>query len=174
VRSANLQTLQRFAKAWSLAALHVACAGDDDTKLAGDAALSAECGSSFEQLEGASDVRTQYSAALASWWSPGEPCGLGVFSGVCADGKRLLYRNGGFVSEVRYYAGEQLVGLVSSGDLGFCPSLCPFSHFFGSLDDVACQAPELEELCPGSLETTPPEDLVLPFADGEAPGGCDY
>jgi hypothetical protein len=149
-----------------------ACGQADDTS--GNAALAAECGSTLGVLPVEAGVGETYSETLEVWWSPGESCGLGVFTGECADGKRLLYRNGGFVSEVRYYDGDDLVGLVSSGDVGYCPSQCPFSHFFGALDGVVCEAPVVSELCPGSSTITPPEALVLPFANGEAPGGCSY
>jgi hypothetical protein len=169
----------------ALAALLGACGRADDTSVmpgdvmpgsvsSDDGALLAECGSPLGALPVEAGASETYSETLGVWWTPGDSCGLGIFTGECADGKRLLYQNGGFVSMIRYYDGESLVGVVSSGDVGYCPSLCPFSHFFGALEDVVCEAPAVDELCPGSSTITPPEALVLPFANGEAPGGCDY
>jgi hypothetical protein len=116
-------------------------------------------------------VDATYSDALAEWPQGAESCGLGAFSGACADGKRLLYRNGGFTSEIRYFDGERLVGVVSSGDLGFCPSVCPFSRYYGSPESVRCDAPVLDELCPGGLDAAE-ADRWLPFSNGAPPGGC--
>lgn len=113
-----------------------------------------------------------YSQALAGWSLTGGSCGLGIFTGTCADGKRLLYRNGGFTAEIRYYQGEQLVGHVSSGDVGACPSVCPFSRYHGELAAVRCDAPSLEALCPPLLDTENPARW-MPFSNGQAPGGCD-
>lgn len=137
-----------------------------------------ECGSNLSLLWGAeSDVvprlEASYSEALAQWSFPDEYCGLGVFSGVCADGKRMLYRNGGFTSEIRYYDGEQLVGYVGSGDVGFCPSVCPFSHFFGTPASVRCEAPSFEALCERVPAPTGADAIWMPFANGQAPGGCE-
>ena len=137
-----------------------------------------DCGSSLDELlvsadagDSAPRIDASYSQALASWSLDGLSCGLGVFSGSCADGKRLLYRNGGFGSEIRYYDGERLVGYVQSGDVGFCPSVCPFSHFYGPLEDVRCESPSFEDLCPTSSAVL--DGMVsMPFANGRPPGGC--
>lgn len=151
-----------------------ACGGD--TSDAGFPDSLDECGSNLDTLlatesDTAPRVDASFSEALADWAFPDAYCGLGVFSGVCADGKRVLYRNGGFASEIRYYAGEQLVGYVGSGDVGFCPSVCPFSHFFGTADSVRCDAPSFEALCqPAPVDG---RELWMPFADGQAPGGCE-
>src|SRR4051812_45400949 len=112
----------------------VGCGSDDDPGLPLEATL-ADCGSSLESLTAADtggaspSLEASYSEALATWADPSGDCGLGAYVGECADGKRLLYRNGGFVSETRYLDGERLVGIVSTSDLGFCPSVCPFSHY---------------------------------------------
>jgi hypothetical protein len=137
-----------------------------------------ECGSDLGALlatesGAASRLDASYSDALADWTLGDESCGLGVFSGQCADGKRVLYRNGGFSSEIRYYEGEQLIGYVVSGDVGSCPSVCPFSRFYGSLNDVRCEAPRFDALCPRGPAPADGGALGLPFANGRAPGGCD-
>jgi len=156
------------------------CAGErQDTPFA---ETLAECGDSLEVLlasdiepsgpDPAPPLELSYSEALAEWPRGQEGCGLGAYSGACADGKRLLYRNGGFTSEIRYFDGERLVGVVSSGDLGFCPSVCPFSHYYGSPESVRCEAPTLDELCPSALLDENAPDLWMPFANGAPPGGC--
>ncbi|HTV25312.1 MAG TPA: hypothetical protein VMG12_41745 [Polyangiaceae bacterium] len=150
--------------------------GDDGDGAPFEAKLS-DCGSSLDALFGAAgdtqpSLDASYSQALAAWPPDGPGCGLGVLSGTCADGKHLLYRNGGFGSEIRYYDGERFVGYVHSGDIGFCPSVCPFSHFFGALDDVRCEAPSFEDLCAGSSVVLDGV-VTMPFANGKAPGGCD-
>jgi len=137
-----------------------------------------ECGSNLDALlatqsEAAPRLDASYSEALAAWALPDQSCGLGLFSGQCADGKRLLYRSGGFTSEIRYYDGEQLVGYVASGDVGSCPSVCPFSRFYGSIDDVRCDAPSFDALCGGEPVPVDAAGLWMPFANGRAPGGCD-
>lgn len=138
----------------------------------------ADCGGSLDELY-ATDDRAQpsydasYSEALDVWTSPGDGCGLGLFSGQCADGKRLLYRNGGFGSEIRYYDGERLVGYVASGDVGICPSVCPFSRFYGRLESVRCDAPTFDDLCEGASSVLSDGQPWMPFADGQAPGGCE-
>jgi len=137
-----------------------------------------ECGESLNSLldaDGDAEPRldASYSEALASWSFPDEYCGIGVFSGVCADGKRVLYRNGGFTSEIRYYEGEQLVGYVGSGDVGICPSVCPFSRFFGTPESVRCEAPSFEALCDRVPAPADGAAVWMPFANGQAPGGCD-
>jgi hypothetical protein len=149
----------------------------------GDPAFPAtldECGESLNVLlDGDADDEAEprlgasYSEALASWSFPDEYCGLGIFRGVCNDGKRVLYRNGGFTSEIRYYDGEQLVGYVGSGDVGICPSVCPFSRFFGTPESVRCEAPSFEALCESVPAPTDGAGVWMPFANGEAPGGCD-
>jgi hypothetical protein len=147
---------------------------------AGDAGFEttlADCGSSLDLLTAqTSDAEpgfdASYSEALASWSFDGDSCGLGAFAGQCADGKRLLYRNGGFVSEIRYFDGEQLVGLVASGDVGICPSVCPRSRFYGDINGVRCDSPVFEDLCASTSSLLDEEGLWMPFADGEAPGGC--
>lgn len=140
-----------------------------------------ECGESLTVLldeddDDAGDAQPRldasYSEALASWSFPDEYCGLGIFSGVCADGKRVLYRNGGFTSEIRYYEGEQLVGYVGSGDVGFCPSVCPFSRFFGTPESVRCEAPSFQALCERVPAPSEGATVWMPFANGQAPGGC--
>jgi hypothetical protein len=155
-------------------AMLAACGEDDDTPLPFETTV-ADCGSSLAVLTTAGDAEPSYEAtyseALSEWSFPNAGCGLGVLTGRCADGKRLLYRNGGFVSEIRYYDGEQLVGYVGSGDVGFCPSVCPFSHFYGELADVRCDAPTFDDLCEEQSIVLGP-DLWMPFADGQAPGGC--
>ena len=157
----------------ALAAVLTACGGDDS--LAPFETTVAECGSSLDVLTSAGDAEPSYGAgyseALLEWSFPDQGCGLGVLTGQCADGKRLLYRNGGFVSEIRYYDGEQLVGYVGSGDVGICPSVCPFSHFYGELSNVRCDAPTFEDLC-GGQSIVLDGDVWMPFADGQAPGGC--
>jgi hypothetical protein len=139
----------------------------------------ADCGDSLEvwlgrqaPYESTPPLGAAYSDALADWAEVDPECGLGAFAGACADGKRLLYRNGGFTSEIRYFDGELLVGVVSSGDVGICPSVCPFSHYYGSPESVRCEAPALEELCPGSVLGASDTDLWMPFANGAPPGGC--
>ena len=153
------------------------CGGDASTDSGFPASL-AECGSDLDALlatesDAAPPVDAGYTEALAAWSFPDEYCGIGVFSGVCADGKRVLYRNGGFASEIRYYDAEQLVGYVGSGDVGFCPSVCPFSHFFGTPDSVRCDAPRFEALCGSVPAPTDASAVWMPFANGQAPGGCD-
>ena len=173
--------------------LLVGCGGDgagssspDDSGVAGesggadDSAFPTtidECGSNLSLLLGAESdasprLDASYSEALAEWYFPDDYCGLGVFSGVCADGKRVLYRNGGFTSEIRYYEGEQLVGYVGSGDVGFCPSVCPFSRFFGTPASVRCEAPSFEALCDRVPAPADGAAVWMPFANGQAPGGC--
>jgi hypothetical protein len=137
-----------------------------------------ECGSSLSALlaaesDAAPHVNAGYSEALAEWSLSDGFCGLGVFSGVCADGKRVLYRNGGFSTEIRYYEGEQLVGYVGSGDLGYCPSVCPFSHFFGTPESVRCEAPSFEALCARAPAPENGAGVWMPFANGQPPGGCE-
>ena len=158
----------------ALAAVLGACAGDDESPLLFETTV-AQCGSSLDVLSSAADAEPSYGAsyseALLAWSLAGEGCGLGVLTGQCADGKRLLYRNGGFVSEIRYYDGEQLVGYVGSGDVGTCPSVCPFSHFYGELSSVRCDAPTFEDLCDEQSVVLDGE-VWMPFADGQAPGGC--
>jgi hypothetical protein len=60
---------------------------------------------------------------------------------------------------------------VLSGDVGFCPSVCPFSHFYGAIESVRCEAPRFEDLCESSSAVLSGE-VVMPFANGAAPGGC--
>ncbi len=165
----------------------VGCSGQaDDTELSSSEAIEArplteadfgECGEGLDALDDASSHTVPppfagYVEALADWPTPGSCEGAAV-RGRCADGKELLYRNGGFTSEVRYFREGQLVGMVTSGDVGFCPSLCPFSHFYGSLDGVRCDVLELEPLCAGSsLGLDASGALYLPFANGQPPYGC--
>ena len=137
-----------------------------------------ECGASLNVLldgedDAAPRLDASYSEALSGWSFPNEYCGLGIFSGECADGKRVLYRNGGFTSEIRYYEGEQLVGYVGSGDVGFCPSVCPFSRFFGTPESVRCEAPRFEALCERVPAPAEGVTVWMPFANGQVPGGCD-
>jgi hypothetical protein len=90
--------------------------------------------------------------------------------GQCQNGSQFLYRNGGLSSEIRYFRDGVLVGVVASSDEGVCPSICPFSHFYGSLEDVHCESPSVESLCPdGRAAARVP---YLPFADGKPPYGC--
>jgi hypothetical protein len=142
-------------------------------------ATLADCGDSLDvwlvrdaPLETTPPIDATYTEALAEWPYGGQSCGLGAFAGACADGKRLLYRNGGYTSEIRYFDGEQLVGVVSSGDVGVCPSVCPFSRYYGSPESVRCDTPALEELCPGSALGASDRELWMPFANGAPPGGC--
>jgi hypothetical protein len=166
-------------RAFALALLAAlgAC-GEDDSQLTPFEATVADCGSSLDVLFDVSDPNTQpsldatYSQALATWTFEDPGCGLGVFTGSCADGKRLLYRNGGFGSEIRYFDGEQLVGYVQSGDVGFCPSVCPFSRYFGAIESVRCDVPTFEDLC-ASSSLVLDGVVTMPFANGKAPGGCD-
>jgi hypothetical protein len=137
----------------------------------------AECGSSLEVLLGAPrdaepSFAATYSEARAGWLVPGAGCGLGAFAGECSDGKRILYRNGGFVSEIRYFDGEQMVGFVGSGDVAVCPSVCPLSHFYGDIGSVRCDSPVFEALCSSPSSGLDGDRLWMPFANGEAPGGC--
>lgn len=152
------------------------CGEDEDAGPLLEATLD-DCGSSLESatVEGNGDAApslgASYSEALATWTDPNGDCGLGAYAGECADGKRLLHRNGGFVSETRYFDGERLVGIVSTGDLGFCPSVCPFSHYFGSPESVRCDAPSFTALCVAPVYSTD-GTVYLAFANGEPPGGC--
>jgi hypothetical protein len=156
--------------------------GDEDAPPPFEATL-ADCGDSLDvwleyarseptASDSAPPVDATYSAALAEWPRDRLSCGLGAFSGTCADGKRLLYRNGGFTSEIRYFDGERLVGVVGSGDVGFCPSVCPFSHYYGSPDSVRCEVPTLDALCPDPALDAAEAELWMPFANGAPPGGC--
>lgn len=162
------------------AALSVFVAACSDDEGVGDGAYPAtvaDCGSSLDELyrrgaDAQPSIDASYTEALASWVLDGPRCGLGVFTGECADGKRLLYRNGGFGSEVRYYDGERLVGYVHSGDVGVCPSVCPFSHFYGAITSVRCDAPAFDDLCESSSAVLAAANLSIPFANGQAPGGC--
>jgi hypothetical protein len=161
----------------ALAAVLAACGGDE-VRLEPLEATLADCGSDLDQLPRAgrpdAEPRTEapYTEAVASWPAQGLGCGLGVFRGQCADGKRLLYRNGGFGSEIRYFDGEQLVGYVLTSDVGACPSVCPFSHYYGAIDSVRCDAPSFEDLCASSSSLLDDAEVLMPFADGRAPGGC--
>lgn len=153
--------------------------GDAEPGLEPLEATVADCGSSLDDLPPAGSNSSEppldapYSEALASWAGEGQGCGFGLFSGQCADGKRLLYRNGGFGSTIRYFDGEQLVGYVLTGDVGICPSVCPFSHYYGAIGSVRCDAPSFDDLCAGSSSLVEAGELSMPFADGRAPGGCD-
>jgi hypothetical protein len=168
---------QRRAPRAILGAVLLGCASDasvSDTRLA---TTLAECGSSLDVLlDRPRDVEPSfaatYSEARAGWLIPGESCGLGAFAGECADGKRLLYRNGGFVSEIRYFDGEQMVGFVGSGDVAICPSVCPLSRFYGDIGSVRCDSPVFEVLCSSPSSGLDGDQLWMPFANGEAPGGC--
>jgi hypothetical protein len=149
-------------------------ASPPDTRLA---TTLAECGSSLEVLLGGPrdaepSFAATYSEARAGWLVPGAGCGLGAFAGECSDGKRILYRNGGFVSEIRYFDGEQMVGFVGSGDVALCPSVCPLSHFYGDIGSVRCDSPVFEALCSSPSSGLDGDRLWMPFANGEAPGGC--
>lgn len=162
-------------------AASLAACGDDGDSTTPFEATVADCGSSLDELLYAGPRDTEprldasYSQALATWSFDDPGCGLGVFAGSCADGKRLLYRNGGFGSEIRYYEGERLVGYVQSGDVGFCPSVCPFSHYYGGIEAVRCEAPSFQDLCASSSALLEGDGLVkMPFADGQPPGGCEY
>lgn len=155
-----------------------ACSSEADETRANTQTTLADCGRSLDELldrniDAEPRIDDSYTDALASWSLSDDFCGLGVFAGQCADGKRLLYRNGGFTSEIRYFDGEQLVGFVGSGDVAICPSVCPLSRFYGDIGDVRCESPTLEELCPGSSRFIDDEGLWMPFANGQAPGGCD-
>jgi hypothetical protein len=170
--------LQHEASVLVLLASFAACDGGSDGGPPGLETTLADCGSSLDELLGQyidaqPGLDQSYTDALASWSFSDNFCGLGVFAGQCADGKRLLYRNGGFTSEIRYFDGEQLVGFVGSGDVAVCPSICPLSRFYGDIGDVRCESPSLEELCPGSSRYIDDEGLWMPFANGQAPGGCD-
>lgn len=176
MRSTTLRKHQR-ALVLGVASFVGGCGDDLDDERPFEATV-ADCGSGLAELlagAGAGDepsLDASFSEALASWSFGDFGCGLAVLSGACADGKRLLYRNGGFTSETRYYDGEVLVGMVVSGDVGYCPSVCPFSRYYGALDDVRCDAPTFEDLCEGPsalLES----GLEIPFANGSAPGGCE-
>jgi hypothetical protein len=170
---------RRYRAIGALAPVCLALACGDSEEPRGFATTLAECGTSLDVLlraapdENMPGIGASYSEALEEWSLGGDYCGLGVFAGECSDGKRLLYRNGGFTSEIRYFDGERLVGVVASGDIAVCPSVCPSSNFFGAVEDVRCEAPTLEELCPGSSQILGGQPLFLPFANGEPPGGCD-
>jgi hypothetical protein len=176
VLSANILTRHRVFCALLLASLP-ACGNDEAEPAFPLEATLADCGSSLVQLLGAPtnaepSFDASYSDAVAFWPFGADHCSLGAFTGQCADGKRLLYRNSGFVSEIRYFDGEQLVGLVDTDDVGVCPSVCPRSRFYGDIDSVRCEAPVFEDLCPDSSAFLADDGLWMPFANGQAPGGC--
>jgi hypothetical protein len=64
------------------------------------------------------------------------------------------------------------VGYVLTGDVGACPSICPFSHYYGAIDSVRCDSPSFEDLCTDASRVLDGADPPMPFADGRAPGGC--
>jgi hypothetical protein len=125
-----------------------------------------------ETFDGPPVPFASYGEALADWPYPGD-CRAAGFRGECSDGKQFLYRNGGFTSQVRYFRDGELVGMVSSGDVGVCPSPCPFSRFYGALDSVRCETSLIEPLCAGwDWILDDAGHLNLPFADGRTPYGC--
>lgn len=114
-----------------------------------------------------------YSEALAELMP--EACDYSrAFRGSCADGKMIIRSSGEFESSTSYFVGEQFVGGVGSGDVGFCGSPCPFEHFTGTLQSVRCESPQWEPLCP-SPEGAPTAPLPgLPsFANGRPGITCE-
>lgn len=174
-QAASLHALCAARRIAALAALAPGLACGGGSELVPLEATVADCGGSLQSAldlgsESSPPLDASYSDALAAWRYPDGSIGLGAYQGQCADGKRLLYRNSGFVSEVRYYDGERLVGYVSSGDVGVCPSVCPFSRFYGPVEGVRCEAPSATPIDASSRPLAEP--LRLPFANGQPPGGC--
>jgi hypothetical protein len=154
--------------AWWLLSVALGACSDPDL---------ADCGSSLSThpgaREGGSASVATYSETLVAWSLPAGDCDFEVFAGECGDGKRTLSRFGIFTSETRYFEGDRLVGVVTSGDVGACPSACPFSHFYGTLENVRCDSPTFASLCSPPRLASEPTQEWLPFADGRAPGGCN-
>lgn len=132
----------------------------------------AQCGRRLGAVD-AETLETPYEDALATWPSGDNCATLRAYRGLCSDGKRFLYDAGGYTLEVRYFDGSDLVGAVLGGDVGNCPSACPFSRYYGNIKDVTCEIAELEPLCPAGPTLYEDIELRVSFANGLAPGGCE-
>jgi hypothetical protein len=142
----------------------VACGGDVEAE-----PIECPCGSPLRPSELAQTFEETL-AELTDISCDGVP----GFRAQCEDGKTVLYIDGGFGHDARYYAASQLVGTSSSSDVYF--EGCPSSTFGGSLESVTCELVNPEPLCPNSPYPGGrqlPDSLTIPFADGQLSPWCD-
>jgi hypothetical protein len=134
------------------------------------------CGYAFDDLEdevGRPAYTSRFSSALMRWGDD-ERCaqgGQGV-RGECEDGKQFLFFRFGDTSEVRYYdaAGVPIAVALMSAESSSCGDPCPRESFYGTLEDVHCDEPEIGGLC-GRMQSVETSDL--PFAQGTPLVACE-
>lgn len=126
--------------------------------------VAEECGRPLdEEAKGVS-----YEELLQQWTARHCAVEFGVRQGTCQDGKRFLLYLNRITSQIRYFEGSQLVGIVDQTDVGTCPSDCPDSKYSGSLSAVTCQVVEYSSVCPeGADASIDIEDVIFPFSDGQ-------
>jgi hypothetical protein len=133
------------------------------------------CGYAFDDLTdevGRPAYTAPFSSALMRW-ADDERCsqgGSGV-RGRCADGKDFLFFRFGDTTEVRYYDEDgRPVAVVLMVAESTCGDPCPRESFYGSLEDVVCEAPNAGALC-GPMGNLEQEDL--PFSQGTPLVACE-
>jgi hypothetical protein len=147
------------------AVLGAACAGDVDP----DGSLECPCGSESTNL-----ARPESFDQTLAEFTEYSCAGVRSFRGVCADGKSVLYVNGGFGHTAHYFVDQRRVGTSRSSDVRI--EGCPANTYDGSLEAVTCELISAEPLCPGSPYpggSLLPESLAIPYADGELSPWCD-
>jgi hypothetical protein len=159
--------------------LVAACSSDDDpaplerSEVGCAATDFSVCGYPFDDLTDEVD-RPAYTAPFAfalSRWTSEAMCQGVVARGRCADGKDLLFWKLGEATEVRYYDSEgRPIGVALLGTTSVCGDPCPRESFYGPLEALRCDEPEMGPLC-GPFVRVDAGDL--PFADGRPLNACE-
>jgi hypothetical protein len=130
------------------------------------------CGYAFDDLTdelGRTAYTAPFSSALDRWDSE-EMCQGTVLRGRCADGKDFLYWKLGDTVEVRYYDSDgRPTAVAVQRATGTCGDPCPLESFYGTLDAVRCEAPEVGALCGVPLRIAASD---LPFSEGAPTNAC--
>lgn len=135
------------------------------------------CGYAFDELTDEVDrpaFTSPFSSALMRW-SNDERCSQGGFGarGQCEDGKDFLIFRFQGTTEVRYYGDDgrpTAVVLMAAESDSTCGDPCPRESFYGALEDVRCDDPQVGGLC-GTMSSIEASDL--PFAAGAPLVACE-
>lgn len=135
------------------------------------------CGYAFDDLSdevGRPAFTSPFNSALTRW-SQDERCDQGGFGarGRCEDGKQFLIFIFEDTTEVRYYGDDGrpiAVVLMAAASDRTCGDPCPRESFYGSLEDVRCDEPQVGGLCGPILSI---ESSDLPFASGTPLVACE-